>query len=120
MGYSAICDEENYGLKHFTMMIKRTTIPSNRPTIQEILTIRLDDLLTGSVIKIGHIEYTHGSFDGVFTFFAADLITAKRFCGRFQQRFKSFIASTELLEGIFFVRKQMLRNPNLKKQIEFL
>ncbi|MBN1861456.1 MAG: Lrp/AsnC family transcriptional regulator [Candidatus Thermoplasmatota archaeon] len=119
-GYTAICDEEKYGLKHFTMMIKRTTTPIDRATIQEILTTRLDDLLPGSVIKIEHIEYTHGYFDGIFTFFAADLITAKRFCDRFQQRFNSFIASTELLEGILFVRKQMLRNPNIKKQIEFL
>jgi hypothetical protein len=102
------------------MMIKRTTVPFDQKLIQEILTTRLDDLLPGSLIKIENIEYTHGPFDGIFTFFAHDLITAKKFCERFHQHFKPFIANIELLEGILFIRKQMLRNPNLKKQIEFL
>jgi DNA-binding Lrp family transcriptional regulator len=119
-GYSAICDGERYALKHFTMMIKRTTRPIDQEILQEILTTRLDDLLPGSVIKIETIEYVHGPFDGIFTFFAPDLITAKRFCERFQERFRLYIADFELLEGLLFVRKQMLRNPNLKQQITFL
>ncbi len=47
---------------------------------------RLDGLLPDSVIKIEHIEHVHGSFDGIFTFFANDLITAKKFCEQFHQR----------------------------------
>jgi len=119
-GYAAICDEERYGLKHFTMIIKRTTVPIDQKLIQEILTTRLDKLLPESVIKIEDIEYVHGPFDGVFTFYAKDLITAKKFCERFHQRFKLYISDFALLEGILFVRKQMLRNPNLKQQIHFL
>jgi DNA-binding Lrp family transcriptional regulator len=119
-GYSAICDEDRYNLKHFTMLVKRTTIPIDKKILQEILTTRLDDLLPGSVIKIEHIEYTHGSFDGVFTFFTSDLITAKKFCERFLTRFSPYIASIEILEDILFIRKQMIRNPNLKKQIVYL
>jgi DNA-binding Lrp family transcriptional regulator len=119
-GYTAICDDETYNLKHFTMLMRRTTIPFDQKIIQEVLTTRLDDLLPGSVIKIESIEYVHGCYDGIFTFLAEDLITAKKFCDRFQSRFHNFSATVELLEGIFFIRKQMLRNPELKNQIKFL
>jgi len=119
-GYVAICDDETYNLKHFIMLIKRTTRPIDEKILTEILTTRLDDLLPDSVIKIIDIEYVHGSFDGVFSFLADDLITAKKFCERFLERYSWYIASFELLENIFFIRKQMLRNPQLKKQIKFL
>jgi DNA-binding Lrp family transcriptional regulator len=29
-GYTAICDDESYNLKHFTMLIKRTTVPFDK------------------------------------------------------------------------------------------
>jgi DNA-binding Lrp family transcriptional regulator len=119
-GYTAVYDQERYNLQHYTMLIKRTTTPIDQKIIQEILTTRLDDLLPDAEITIEHIEYTHGLFDGIFTFFAPDLITAKKFCGQFQARFNLYIDSVELLEGIFFIRKQMLRNPNIKKQITYI
>ena len=119
-GYSTVYDQERYNRQHYTMLIKRTTSPIDQKIIQEILTTRLDDLLPGAEITIEHIEYTHGRFDGIFTFFAPDLITAKKFCEQFQTRFNLYIDSAELLEGIFFIRKQMLRNPNLKKQITYI
>jgi len=119
-GYSAIYDEERYQLKHFIMMIKRTTNPLDKKITDEILSTRLDDILPDGLIKMEHIEYTNGFFDGIFSFYAKDLMTAKKFCERFQQRFRHYIASYELLEGIFFIRKQMLRNPHLKTQINFL
>jgi DNA-binding Lrp family transcriptional regulator len=119
-GYTAICNDENYDQKHFTMLLKRTTIPIDQKTIEEILTTRLDDLLPDSLIKIETIEYVHGSYDGIITFLAKDLVTAKKFCDQFQSRFHQFSAEVELLEGILFIRKQMLRNPDLKDQIKFL
>ncbi|DAC72017.1 MAG TPA: Lrp/AsnC family transcriptional regulator [Thermoplasmata archaeon] len=119
-GYTAICEEERYNLKHFTMLVKRTTVPIDKKITQEIISTRLDNLLPDAAIKIEHIEYTHGSFDGIFTFYAPDLITAKKFCERFHARFHLYIDSVELLEGILFLRKQMLRNPNLNKQVLYL
>ncbi|MFA5102062.1 MAG: Lrp/AsnC family transcriptional regulator [Candidatus Thermoplasmatota archaeon] len=119
-GYTVIYEHEPSHLRHFTMLMKRTTIPLDQKVYQEMLTTRLDDLLPDSVIKMENIEYVHGSYDGVFTFFAPDLITAKKFCDRFCQRFNRFVAGVELLEGIFYVRNQTLRNPNLKKLISYL
>ena len=119
-GYTAICDDESYNLKHFTMLVKRTTVPINQKTLKEILTTRLDNLIPGTVIIIENIEYFHGGFDGIFTFLAEDLITAKKFCEQFNKRFSQFIAGVELLEGILIIRKQTVTNPRLKEQIKFL
>jgi DNA-binding Lrp family transcriptional regulator len=119
-GYTAICEYEHYNLKHFTVLMKRTTVPIDQKIMQEILLTRLDDLLPDIVIKMEHIEYVHGSYDGIFTFYAEDLITAKKFCDRFKQRFNQYVASVDLLEGIFFIRNQTLRNPNIKKIVHYL
>ena len=119
-GYAAICDDEYYNLKHFTMLIKRTTAPIDDKIMQEIMSTRLDDMAPELGIIIEDIEYVHGAFDGCFSFLADDLVTAKKFCERFLSRFNQYISNFELLEGIFFIRKQMIRNPQLKKQIKFL
>lgn len=119
-GYTAIYDQERYNMKHFTMMIKRTTVPLQQNILQEILTTRLDDILPGSLIKMENIEYIHGYYDGIFSFYAPDLIVAKRFCDRFKERFHQYIASADLLEGIFFVRNQTLTNPEIKKMVNYL
>ena len=119
-GYTAICEQELYNLKHFIMLMKRNTNPLDSKVLQEILTTLLDDLLPDLNIKMENIEYVHGSYDGLFSFYAADLITAKKFSDRFKERFNQYVASVELLEGIFFIRNQGIRNPNLKKIINYL
>ena len=119
-GYTAIVEQERYNLKHFTMLMKRNTNPFDQEIIQEILNTRLDDLLESSIIKMEHIEYIHGSYDALLSFYAPDLISAKKFSDRFKERFYKYIASVDLLEGIFFIRNQRLRNPNIKKILQYL
>ncbi len=102
------------------MLIKRTTVPFDKKTLQEILTTRLDNLIPGNVIQIENIEYVHGCFDVIFTFLAEDLVTAKKFCERLNTKFNPYVAGLELLEGILIIRKQTVRNPRLKEQIKFL
>jgi DNA-binding Lrp family transcriptional regulator len=119
-GYTAVCDNELYGLKHFVMLGKRTPVPFEKKTINEILTTKLDDILPGSSIRIENIEFVHGVYDGIFTFWADNLITAKRFCERFSQRFSQYIANYELFETIITIRRQSIQNPRLKEQIKYL
>jgi hypothetical protein len=88
--------------------------------LKEILTTRLDDLVPGTIIRIENIEYLHGCFDGICTFLAQDLVSAKKFCEQFNKKFNQFIVGVELLEGIFIIRKQSVRNPRLKEQIKYL
>jgi DNA-binding Lrp family transcriptional regulator len=119
-GYTAICEQERYNLKHFIMMMKRNTNPIDQKVMQIILTTRLDNLIPDLKIKMEDIEYTHGSYDGIFTFYAPDLITAKKFCDRFKEHFNQYVADVELLEGIFFIRNQRITNPNIKKLVQYL
>lgn len=119
-GYTTICDNETYHLKHFTILMKRTTAPLDKKVISEILTTRLDDLVPGAMIRIENIEYVHGCFDGIFSFQADDIVTAKKFCERFNTHFSPYIASLEILETILTIRKQGVRNPRIKEQIKFL
>jgi len=119
-GYTAVYDNEHYDLKRFTMLMKRTTVPVDRKMLNEILTSRLDDILPESGVKIENIEYVHGCFDGIFTFLASDIVTAKKFCERFNARFSPYIASLEILEDILVIRKQTIRNPKIKEQIKYL
>jgi len=119
-GYTAICDDDLNNLKHFTLLVKRTTAPVEKKTINEILTTRLDDLLPQSNIRIENIEFVHGSVDGIFSFWADSLITAKRFCERFNERFPQYVASYELLETIITVRRASIRNPHIKDHIKYL
>jgi DNA-binding Lrp family transcriptional regulator len=119
-GYTAICDDEAYHKKHFTMLMKRTTVPLDKKVITEILTTRLDDLIPSAMIHMENIEYVHGCFDGIFTFQADDIVTAKKFCERFNARFSPYIANLEILETILTIRKQSLRNPRIKEQINYL
>jgi DNA-binding Lrp family transcriptional regulator len=119
-GYATVCDDESYNLKHFTMLVKRTTLPVDQKMLQEILTTRLDDLIPDTFIRIENIQYLHGCFDGIFTFLAEDLVTAKKFYEQFNKRFNKYITAVELLESILIIRKQVVRNPRLKEQIKFL
>jgi hypothetical protein len=95
-------------------------VPVDEKIINEILTTRLDELLPGSVIRIENIEYVHGCFDGIFTFLAEDIVTAKKFTERFNARFSPYVAGLELMESILTIRKQTIRNPRIKEQIAFL
>ena len=119
-GYSAICDDDAMNYKHYTMLMKRSTTPLDKEVLNEILTTYLDDLLPDGIIEIEDIQYVHGLFDGIFTFRTDSLVNAKKFCERFNERFQGFVADIQLLETIIPIRKQGLKNPQLKKQIEFL
>ena len=51
-GYSAIADDEFSGMKHYTMLMKRTTRPVDEKILDEIVNTRLDDLLPPGQIHI--------------------------------------------------------------------
>jgi len=118
--YTAIIDDEAYNLKKYTMLVQRTNTPLDKTTITEILNERLDDLLPEKPIKIKNIEYVHGSYDWIVTFQAPDIITAKKYCERFNHKYHSYIKNINLLETIITIRSQSIRNPRLKEQVSFL
>ena len=115
-GYSAIIDDEYYGFHHFYFLISRTTVPLSQKEVETVLLTRIEDILPGSVI-IENIEMLNGSSDAVFSFFAKDLVNAKRFVERFQRLYQPFVRDLQLFESVYTIRRRGIRNPNIMKNL---
>jgi len=116
-GYSAIFDDEYFGLRHYYLIGSRTNIPLAKDVVEEILFTRLDDIIPSSDIFIDNIEYVNGEWDGVFSFFAKDITIAKRFMEIFNKRFHPYFKNLCLLETIYKIRQRGIRNPNIKRNL---
>ena len=111
-GYSAVLDDKEFG-HHFYLLSTRTTVPLPKQVVEEILLTRLDDIVPDSDVVLENIEYVNGLNDGIFTFFATDIVKAKRFVEIFNNRFHSYMCNFSLLESIYSIRRRGLRNPNI-------
>lgn len=118
-GYSAVTDEEVQGLKQFILLVKRSTIPIDSAMKKEMVFGKLDSFLPGEV-KVEHICLTHGAYAGMFTFYAHDLMTAKRLVQTITNNIGLYFDELLLLETLFPIRKSGLKNPHIKELIELL
>lgn len=118
-GYSTISDEELLGLKHFILVVKRSTIPIDVTMKKEMVIGKLDSLLLEGV-KVEHIYLTHGSYSGVFTFYAPNLMTAKRLVQQISNSIGQYFDELMLLETLFPIRKSGMKNPQIRQLVELL
>lgn len=118
-GYTAITDEELRDFKHYVLLVKRNTVPFEESLKKEIIFEKLDAYAPDSV-KIENIFFTHGNFDAVLTFYAVDLVNAKKFIQIALTKLEKYIGDYLLLETLVPIRKQGLKNPKIKKLIEYL
>jgi DNA-binding Lrp family transcriptional regulator len=118
-GYSAVDGGEANQFKHFVLLLKRSTVSLDASTRQDAIKGILDDIVPNQ-LKIENIYFTHGSFDGVITFYATNLISAKKLVEELSQRIGKYFEEYLLLETLFPIRKQGIKNPQLKKLVEFL
>ena len=81
---------------------------------KEVILEKLDDYLPG-VVRIEDIFFTHGSFDAVVTFYAPDIISAKKFVQEIYKRVGKYLGEYLLLETLFPIRKKGLKNPQIKE-----
>jgi DNA-binding Lrp family transcriptional regulator len=68
-GYTAIIDEEAKGMKHFVLLVKRSSVPFNGAIRKELIHAKLDDYMPG-IVKVENIYITHGNYDWIVTFYA--------------------------------------------------
>ncbi len=118
-GYSTISNEELLGLKHFVLVVKRSTIPIDPAIKKEMVIGKLDSFLP-ELVKVEHIYLTHGSYSGVLTFYAPDLMTAKRLVQSITNSIGQYFDELVLLETLFPIRKSGLKNPQIKQLVELL
>jgi len=118
-GYSAISDGTLRDFKHFVVLAKRNTVPLGEEIRKEIILRKLDDYPM-DIIRIENIYLTHGITDWIFTFYAPDIISAKRFVDETFARFSKYLQEFNIVETLVPVRKQGLKNPRIKELVEYV
>ena len=119
-GYSAISSIDEKG-KHFILLLMRSTMPLDESMKKEVLTEKLDDHLP-SGITIENIFIVHGeSWNAMISFYAPDLVTAKKVVeGLFQRTGKYFTNQHLLIQVLFPIRKNGFKNPQIKNLLDYI
>jgi len=117
-GYIGVENQEIKGLSHFILLVKRSTIPMSLDK-KKLIPGLLDPMIPENV-KIENIFFTHGFYDGVVTFYAPNLVTAKKFVQNISMNLDKVFAEFLLLETLIPIRKSGLKNPNLKNLFDLL
>jgi DNA-binding Lrp family transcriptional regulator len=119
-GYTAIFNEEKIGLKHFILMVKRTTKQLEETTADRIISRKLEDLAAEIGVTIESSFYVHGEYDWVITFATEDIKHAKKFSDSVVTLHPGVIEKITIMQTLMFIRKQYILNPDRKKLKEFL
>ena len=118
-GYTAVTDETAQNLKHFILLVKRSNAPFTQDIQKEVIFRKLDDYPPG-LVRVENIYHTHGISDWVFTFYAPDILSAKKFAEKTFNKFSKYIQEYSILETLVPIRKQGLKNPQIEKLIEYI
>jgi len=118
-GYSAVADSEQKNLKYFVLLLKRSTVHLDDTMKKEVTLDKLDNSLPDG-IKIDDILITHGMHDAVVTFYAPDIMTAKKVVDGLFGRLGKYFGGYQLLETLFPVRKNGFKNPQIKNLVEYI
>jgi Lrp/AsnC family leucine-responsive transcriptional regulator len=119
-GYVAIVDEEKQGRKTYVVGIKKAPTPLDEKTTRIIASPYLQELASKDGITIQNSLYTHGEYDWIIMFTADDLRQAKKFSELLYVTYRGYIAKMDLMETLFWTRKQRIFNPEAKKFKELL
>jgi DNA-binding Lrp family transcriptional regulator len=119
-GYTVIFNEEKMGLKHFTLMVKRSMKTLNETTVNIIVSRKLEDLIKEIGITIESSSYVHGDYDWVLTFTAKDIIQAKKFSDSLVLLHPGVIENITIMETLIFIKKHYILNPEKSRLKEFL
>lgn len=118
-GYTTVSDANEQNLKHFMVLVKRNNVPFDQEVKKEIIFRKIDDYAAG-IVKIENIYFTHGVSDWVFTFYAPDIIAAKRFVDRSFERFSKFLQEYTIVETLVTIRKNSMKNPHIEELIQYI
>lgn len=118
-GYGAVTDTKAKQLKHFIVLVKRSHEPFDKPFMQEVFSDKIDNHPAG-LVKIENIYLIHGVSDWFFTMYAPDAISVKKFCQMAFYRFHKYIKDYTITEVLFPIRKQGIKNPEIKKLVDYV
>ncbi len=117
-GYPPITEDGARNLKQFILLVKRKTIPFDDDYKKELIFDKLDSYSPN--VKVENISITHGEYDGFVTFYAKDILCAKKLVSEISTKIGKYFERYVLLETLFPIRKQGLKNPKMKELVEYL
>jgi DNA-binding Lrp family transcriptional regulator len=117
-GYSAVTDENARNFKHFILVMKRKSIPFDEAFKKELIFDKLDNYSPN--VKIENLYLIHGKYDCVATFYAKDLVSAKKLVDEIFKRIGKYFDEHLLFETLISIRKQGIKNPQIKNLVEYL
>lgn len=117
-GYATVTDENAKNLEHFIVLVKTKNVRFKDDIKKEMIFKRIDDPFS-DLVKIENIYVTHGICDFVFTFYSINLISAKKFVDKAFQKYFEYIKEYTLIEIMYPLRKQGLKNPQINKLVEY-
>ena len=120
VGYTAVINPNKINLKHFILLIKRSAIPFEEEMINKIPFTRETDFVPNVNIKSVATLYVHGNYDWIMFIRVKNIIQAKKLIEQIKTIYAEYIAEIQLLETLFFVKKQDIRNPDIKKLKQFV
>ena len=119
-GYQPIVDEQKNGLKDYLVLIKRTPKPLDEKLADKVISRKIEQMASKIGVKIVTSFYCHGSYDWITCFMAPDIKDAKKFTEDVKTVYIDHIADIQLLETLFFVKKDGILNPDVNDLKQFL
>jgi DNA-binding Lrp family transcriptional regulator len=118
-GYTAICNDDKIGLKHFVLMFKKTPKQLEENTINTIISRKMEDVAAKMGITIENSFYVHGEYDWVAMVTAEGISPVKKFSDAFFTMHPGVVQKISILQTMMFIRKQYALNPERKTLKEF-
>jgi DNA-binding Lrp family transcriptional regulator len=118
-GYTAVVNEEKQNLKSYTILIKRTNLPTTQELADKITSKKMDDYAKKIGVNIDSSFYLYGPYDWMICFSAQNIKYAKKFSELLRFEFQEFIDDIILIEKMFAVKKCGINNPDIKQLDEF-
>jgi DNA-binding Lrp family transcriptional regulator len=119
-GYPVIVDEEKKGFSNYLVLIKRTAKPIDDKLVDKDIGEKIEEKALNIGVKIENSLYCHGSYDWIISIMATDIKHAKKFTEQIKNVYGEYIAEVQLLDILFFVKKQGILNPDVDKLKEFV
>jgi len=116
IGYSAIINPKKKGLKHYILLVKRTTLPMEEDTLNKLPMGNITDMFPDIDIDVKFEDtlYLHGKYDWITTFTTDDISHAKEFCREIFRLYHKYVDQVELMETVLPIRINGFRIPDPK------
>ncbi len=111
LGYTTVFDEQKIGLKHFILLLKRSSRKVDENAIDTVTLKAADDIAAEFGITLENSAYIHGEYDWIASFTAKDIQQAKRLSNKLVTLYPHLVQEITILQTLMFVRKNYVLNP---------